>query len=422
VDEGTAVESWNPNANGGVGEVIAEWKAQVAADADSEQRGVPATLLHTLIPTLPADMPLQVGDAVTVREEDDGSWLIVNVLGTPYSLDPGYIRTGTIQADVSITVGTPGAQRVVIKGEPAIEAYNAANEQTVNIDGEVNYMLGTLATAASGARVTIGPGLLGGDPTNEVRLDSENPNETGPALLSAVAVGPLSLLMLSGAPTTGLGSSAIQIAADSVNIAGPTTFGDPVDATMGAGSVGTGTFRDSVDARVTAVGDADYQPLDATLTGIAGTTVGAADLMLYSTGADTFATTGLSALGRNIIDETTVGDVRALLLARALRRTINSQTTDYTLLASDEEKIIQVNSGSARVITVPNDTTATTNNGYEVEIVRIGAGTVTIAPDTSGATVTINSRSGLLAINGQYGSVRLRKRAANTWILTGDLA
>ena len=46
----------------------------------------------------------------------------------------------------------------------------------------------------------------------------------------------------------------------------------------------------------------DAQPLDATLTALAGVTV-AADEVIYSTGADTFATTSFTAFGRSLVDD-----------------------------------------------------------------------------------------------------------------------
>lgn len=49
-------------------------------------------------------------------------------------------------------------------------------------------------------------------------------------------------------------------------------------------------------------GITDAQPLDATLTALAGITT-AADVLIYATGADAFATTTLSAFGRSLIDD-----------------------------------------------------------------------------------------------------------------------
>lgn len=54
------------------------------------------------------------------------------------------------------------------------------------------------------------------------------------------------------------------------------------------------------------------QPLDATLTALAGVTT-AADKLIYATGVDTFATTDLTVAARSILDDTSVGAIATTL-------------------------------------------------------------------------------------------------------------
>ena len=60
-----------------------------------------------------------------------------------------------------------------------------------------------------------------------------------------------------------------------------------------------------------------FQPLDSTLTGLAGL-VTSADKLIYATGSNTFATTTLSAFARTILDSTDAASTRASIGAAAL--------------------------------------------------------------------------------------------------------
>jgi hypothetical protein len=125
--------------------------------------------------------------------------------------------------------------------------------------------------------VEVGQGTAFGFPSNEIRIYSGDVNENEPLKLQGSTNGTVGTTVLQaqswdGAADvpqlqlqTGNGSGADSLAEiDAVNvlIAAPgfvtietalMSIDGPLDATMGDGSVGTGTFRDSVDARVTAV-------------------------------------------------------------------------------------------------------------------------------------------------------------------------
>ena len=55
-----------------------------------------------------------------------------------------------------------------------------------------------------------------------------------------------------------------------------------------------------------------FQATDATLTALAGLTV-SADQMIYATGSDAFATTGLTSAGRALLDDNDVATMRGTL-------------------------------------------------------------------------------------------------------------
>ena len=94
---------------------------------------------------------------------------------------------------------------------------------------------------------------------------------------------------------------------------------------------------------------------------------------------------------------------------------INDQTgTAYTLLASDNGKVVVLNNGSAVTVTVPSGLGA----GFNCSFVQKGAGQVTF----SASSTTINNRQSHTKINAQYGVASLLAYAADTYVLAGDTA
>lgn len=97
---------------------------------------------------------------------------------------------------------------------------------------------------------------------------------------------------------------------------------------------------------------------------------------------------------------------------------INTQTgTSYTLVLADASKTVEMDNGGAMTVTVPTNASVAYPVGTLIEIVRLGAGTVTI----NHAGVTVNSPGGVKTIAEQYGSVFLRKRGEDEWVLSGGL-
>ena len=97
----------------------------------------------------------------------------------------------------------------------------------------------------------------------------------------------------------------------------------------------------------------------------------------------------------------------------------NEQTGNYTLVLADKGKVVEVNSASSSTVTVPADASVDFPIGTYIEIDQIGAGQVTVQAD---AGVTVLSSGGLLSLRAQYSTAVLRKRAADSWLLVGDLA
>ena len=99
--------------------------------------------------------------------------------------------------------------------------------------------------------------------------------------------------------------------------------------------------------------------------------------------------------------------------------TVNAQSNNYTLVATDISKLINCTSGSARQVTVPTNASAAIPVGSQILVVQTGSGTVTV----KGATgVTVNGVSaGGAAISDRYQLVGLLKIATNEWLLSGPI-
>jgi hypothetical protein len=97
---------------------------------------------------------------------------------------------------------------------------------------------------------------------------------------------------------------------------------------------------------------------------------------------------------------------------------IVEKTASHTLVLSDKDKLVEMNSSSANTLTVPLNSSEAFPIGSQINILQTGTGQTTIAP-VSGS-VTINATPGL-KLRAQWSSATLIKRAENVWVLAGDL-
>jgi hypothetical protein len=97
---------------------------------------------------------------------------------------------------------------------------------------------------------------------------------------------------------------------------------------------------------------------------------------------------------------------------------IPAKTGAYTVQNGDQSTLIEL-SGTFTV-SIPTDATFNFAIGTQINLLQIASGTITIAAVSAGTT-TVNGTPGL-KLRAQWSSATLIKRAANTWVLVGDLA
>ena len=101
-----------------------------------------------------------------------------------------------------------------------------------------------------------------------------------------------------------------------------------------------------------------------------------------------------------------------------------AKTANYTLALTDQSRIIEVNSSSARTIAIPLDTGTSPVNfpiGTCIAVMQTGTGQVTIASVVSiDGSVTLNGTPGFKT-RAQWSMATLIKRGSNLWVVVGDL-
>ena len=106
------------------------------------------------------------------------------------------------------------------------------------------------------------------------------------------------------------------------------------------------------------------------------------------------------------------------LIDAKVTTTINAQTgTTYTLVLTDNSKLVTLGNASAITVTIPTNASVAFPIGCQIDFIQILAGKVTFG----GAGVTINSKGGNKSIAAQWVGVSLIKTATDTWSLLGEL-
>jgi hypothetical protein len=124
-----------------------------------------------------------------------------------------------------------------------------------------------------------------------------------------------------------------------------------------------------------------YQPLDATLTALAGVTV-AADKLVYATGADAFATTDFTSFARTLVDDADAATARATL-GLTIGTHVQAYDADLSTWAgvtpgTGVATALAINTGSTGAFFVNGVGTLELGHASDTTVARSSAGVVTV--------------------------------------------
>ncbi|QBQ71192.1 minor tail protein [Shewanella phage S0112] len=129
---------------------------------------------------------------------------------------------------------------------------------------------------------------------------------------------------------------------------------------------------------------------------------------------------GVDPVGDELVEAVqSGGSVRLTLDQIKKAQMVTSGSAAYTLLLTDRFKILEMTSASANTVTIPPDSSVDFPIGAAIIVRQFGAGATSIL---AGVGVTaLHKASVTLTLFEQYSEVVLQKRAANSWLVTGEL-
>jgi hypothetical protein len=273
---------------------------------------------------------------------------------------------------------------------------------------------GTTITVATGT----GSGLLGGVTLSAGNVDqftlAIDPDTTNEEIVFATANSGDSFTITRGrAGSSAISHSAgatVQHVLTSDDLSWFESNTSPVDS---FGFSGSSSGTTTVQASAVASGTLTLPAATDTLVGRATTdtltnkTISASSNTL--TGVATL--TGTETLTNKTLTSPTINDAKQNV-------TLNAQTgTTYTLVLTDNGKLVTLDNASAITVTVPLNSSVAFATGAIVNLQQIGAGQVTVA---GASGVTINGTG--TKTRAQWSAASLVKTATDTWTLIGDLA
>lgn len=196
------------------------------------------------------------------------------------------------------------------------------------------------------------------------------------------------------------------------NPSGELATGDFVFVTSGSTNGSKGFILSTTGTITVGTTEVNYAQFNASEAITAGTNITKSGSTISVADAPTFSGAVTASSGIVFSDGTQT------LEGVPSRTPIIQKTSSYTLSAlTERDDLIEMGSSSALTLTIPTDSTLNFPIGTSLDILQTSTGQVTIA---GSAGVTVNATPGL-KLRTQWSSATLFKRAANTWVVYGDL-
>lgn len=161
--------------------------------------------------------------------------------------------------------------------------------------------------------------------------------------------------------------------------------------------------------------------------GFAGSTSGTTTVQATAIAGTTTLTLPAATdtlVGRNTTDTLTNKTLTTPTINDARQNlTLNAQTgTTYTLVLTDNGRLVTLSNASAIAVTVPLNSSVAYATGAIVNIQQIGAGAVTIQ-GASGVTITSTGATATAPVTrAQYSAASIIKTGTDSWTVIGDIA
>lgn len=141
--------------------------------------------------------------------------------------------------------------------------------------------------------------------------------------------------------------------------------------------------------------------------------------LLAGTGATTISRLAVGTNGQYLAADSTQTTGLAWTTPFTPNLTINAKTANYSLLASDVNKLVTMSDAGTLTLTVPNGVFST---GQQINVQRIGAGAVQIRNDGTTTLTSTGATSGAPDLRAQYSACTIICTSSNNFTVIGDLS